>query len=117
MYKILYIINMKKIRFVGSSLEDIKKFPEQAKKRAGYQLLKIQKGELPSDWKPMKGIGPGVKEIRIHLNNEYRIFYVATFPEAVYVLHAFHKKTQKTRKADLDIAARRLKEISGKQGR
>jgi phage-related protein len=107
---------MKILKFVGTSLNDIKKFPDKVKQLIGYQLHKIQTGQDPSDWKPLNTIGQGVKEIRIHLNNEYRVFYVATFPESIYVLHAFHKKTQKTRKQDLDIATSRYKEIA-RQGR
>ncbi|MBU0994853.1 MAG: type II toxin-antitoxin system RelE/ParE family toxin [Proteobacteria bacterium] len=107
---------MKSLKFVGTSLNDLKKFPDQVRQIVGYQLHKVQTGQNPSDWKPMNTIGQGVKEIRVHLNNEYRVLYVATLPESVYVLHAFQKKTQKTRKQDLDIAANRYKEIA-KQAR
>ena len=65
----------------------------------------------PSDWKPMNNVGRGVREIRIHHEGQYRVIYVAKFDDAVYVLHAFRKKTQKTRKQDIEIARRRLKEI------
>ena len=103
---------MKQLKFAGTSLDDLKKFPDRVKQLVGYQLHKVQNGQSPTDWKPMNTIGQGVMEIRIHLNNEYRVFYVATFPESIYVLHAFQKKTQKTKKQDLDIAARRYKEIA-----
>ncbi|MBI5314756.1 MAG: type II toxin-antitoxin system RelE/ParE family toxin [Nitrospirae bacterium] len=62
----------------------------------------------PSDWKPMPRVGTGVQEIRIHCDNEYRVIYLAKLAEAVYVLHAFEKKTQKTPHAALGVARRRL---------
>ena len=65
----------------------------------------------PSDWKPMNNVGRGVREIRIHHEGQYRVIYVAKFDDAVYVLHAFRKKTQKTRKQDIEIARRRFQEI------
>jgi phage-related protein len=71
-------------------------------------------GLAPSDWKPMKTIGSGVMEIRIHREGEWRVIYVANFERAVYVLHAFEKRTQKTRRADIELAQQRYKEI-GKQ--
>ncbi len=56
----------------------------------------------------MPSIGIGVKEIRIHTQTENRVFYVAKFAEAVYVLHAFVKKTDKTEKRDIELAKRRF---------
>ncbi len=92
-------------------MDDLREFPLEAKREAGFQLDAVQRGVEPSDWKPMQNIGSGVREIRIHILGEWRIIYVAKFADAVYVLHAFQKKTQKTRKADIDIAARRFKQI------
>jgi phage-related protein len=66
----------------------------------------------PSDWKPVKTVGPGVNEIRIHTELEHRIFYVVRFPEAIYVLHAFEKRTRQTRQADIDLAKNRLAELT-----
>lgn len=66
---------------------------------------------MPSDWKPMADVGGGVVEIRIHSRLEHRILYIAKFEEAVYVLHAFEKKSRRTAKADLDLARARLKEV------
>ncbi len=65
----------------------------------------------PTDWKPMNTVGPGVKEIRIHEGGEFRVLYVAKFAEAVFVLHAFQKKTQKTPKKEIDLAKSRLKQL------
>ena len=75
----------------------------------------MQTGLDPSDWKPMNTIGANVREIRIHVRDEYRVIYVATFEEAVYVLHAFQKKTRKTTKRDLSLATSRLTEVVKKR--
>ena len=107
----LYIPGMKPIEFVGSSQDDIRNFPAEARRAAGFELNFVQMGLTPSDWKPMKTIGPGVMEIRIHKEGEWRVIYVAKFEKAIYVLHAFEKKTQKTRRADIELAQQRYKEI------
>ena len=100
--------------FVGSALEDLRGFPRAARREAGYQLERVQFGLEPSDWKQMTTVGRGVREIRIHYEGQYRVIYVAKFDDAIYVLHAFQKKTQKTRKQDIQIARRRLKEMNEK---
>ena len=102
---------MKPLRFVGSSLDDLRDFPAEAKRQAGFELYAIQRGLSPSDWKPMKTVGSGVREIRIRVLGEWRILYVARFADAVYILHAFQKKTQKTRRNDIEIARRRYKQL------
>jgi len=105
-------MEMKDIVFAGTSLKSLRGFPIEAKREAGYQLDKVQHGENPTDWKPMKSIGAGVREIRIKENSgAYRVIYIAKLEEAVYVLHAFQKKTQKTSKADIDTAKRALSSI------
>ena len=87
---------MKKIKFVGHSLHDLKAFPLEAKREAGFQLDKVQNGLEPSDFKTMKSIGAGVQEIRIRESSGiYRVIYVAKFAQTVFVLHAFQKKTKK----------------------
>lgn len=105
------IFLMKTLRFVGSSLNDLRNFPAEAKRQAGFELYAVQRELEPSDWKPMKAVGSGVKEIRIHVLGEWRVLYVAKFADAVYVLHAFQKKTQKTRRKDIDLAQRRYKQV------
>lgn len=86
----------KPIRFQGTSLDDLRAFPIEAKRNAGYQLNRVQCGYTPDDWKPMQTIGPGAQEIRIRdANNAFRIIYVAKFAEAIYVLHCFQKKDKK----------------------
>jgi phage-related protein len=102
---------LKPLYFVGSALEDLRALPRAPRREAGYQLDRVQFGLEPSDWKPMTTIGGGVREIRIHHEGQYRMIYVVRIHDAVYVLHAFLKKTQKTRKQDVDIARRRLQEI------
>ncbi len=102
---------MKELYFAGASLDDLKNFPEAARKRAGFQLRRVQQGKAPSDWKPMTSIGKGVKEIRIKVKDQFRVIYIASFSDKVYVLHAFKKKTQKTPNRDLDTAKQRLKAI------
>ena len=102
---------MKPLRFVGSSLDDLRSFPVEARRHAGFELYAIQRGLEPSDWKPMKTVGSGVREIRIRVLGEWRILYVAKFADAVYILHAFQKKTQKTSRSDIEIARKRFKQI------
>jgi len=102
---------MKPLRFVGSSLDDLRNFPAEARRHVGFELYAIQRGLEPSDWKPMKTVGSGVREIRIRVLGEWRILYVAKFADAVYILHAFQKKTQKTRRSDIEIARKRFKQI------
>jgi phage-related protein len=102
----------KPIEFRGSALADLRDFPISARREAGYQLDQVQQGEEPDDWKPMNTIGQGVREIRIRDEaGLFRVIYVAKFAEAVYVLHCFQKKTQKTSKADLDLAAKRYRDL------
>lgn len=101
----------KPLIWLGSSLEDLRAFPGEARRLAGYQLRRVQCGLMPSDWKPMKTIGPGVNEILIHTGIEHRVFYLARFAEAVYVLHAFEKRTRQTARADIDLAKRRFAEL------
>jgi phage-related protein len=104
---------MKPLSFLGSSLDDLRTFPETARRESGYQLYQVQCGLDPDDWKPMPSVGGGVREVRIRdAAGAFRVIYVATRPEAVYVLHAFQKKTQATAKRDLDLAEARLKELT-----
>jgi len=89
-------------------LDEVRNWTDEAQRHTGFQLFKIQSGLEPSDWKPMPSVGSGVQELRIHCGNEYRVIYLAKSAEAVYVLHAFEKKTQKTPQAALDVARQRL---------
>jgi phage-related protein len=103
---------MKLLRFLGDSLKCIRDFPEDARQDAGYQLDKVQHGEPPNDFKPMPTIGRGVEELRIWDDTgTYRVVYTARLADAVYVLHAFQKKTQTTSKRDIDLAKARYTEL------
>lgn len=104
---------MKPLYFVASSLSDLRDFPIDARREAGYQLRRVQQGFEPNDSKPMKTIGAGVREIRIHREGQFRVIYLANVGDASYVLHAFQKKTQRTRKQDLELARRRLQQVPG----
>jgi phage-related protein len=99
----------KPVVWLGSSRRDVRAFPTLARRLAGFQLRRVQQGLNPDDWKPMKTVGPGVREIRIHIAGAHRVFYVATRAEAIYVLHAFEKKTQKTAARDLKISRERFR--------
>lgn len=98
----------KPLLWLGSSRNDVRAFPADARRVAGYQLRRVQQGRDPSDWKAMTSVGAGVREIRIHTGREHRVLYTAGFVEGVYVLHAFEKRTRKTQKQDLDLARGRL---------
>lgn len=104
---------MKPVRFLGDSLQRLRDFSKEARHDAGYQLEKVQRGEQPDDFKPMPAVGKGVEEIRLtDESGAYRVIYVARRAEAVYVLHAFQKKTQATSKRDIDTAKRRFAELT-----
>lgn len=103
---------MKLLRFAGSAKTDLSAFPDRVRTRAGYELFMIQSGREPSDWKSMPAVGPGAAEIRVRdETGAYRVIYVARFADAIYVLHAFQKKSQKTARADLMLAAQRYRDI------
>jgi phage-related protein len=101
-----------RVVFMGDALAQIRQFPEAVRKDAGAQLHRLQLGLEPNDWKPMKSVGPGVREIRLRdASGAFRVLYVANIGDAVFVLHAFQKKSQQTAKHDLEIAAERFKQI------
>lgn len=102
---------MKKIEFLGDSLSVIRGWPDEVKKITGHQLNRIQKGLNPENFKPFKTVGAGVQELRVKFGDEYRVIYTVKSVDAIYLLHAFVKKTQKTPKRIIDLAIRRLKEI------
>jgi len=103
---------MKPVRFLGDSLERLRDFPVDARQDAGYQLDKVQRGLMPDDFKPMPTVGKGVEEIRIRDDaGIYRVIYTARIAEAVFVLHAFQKNTQRTSQRDLEIARTRFSEL------
>lgn len=102
---------MKALFWVGSSLQDVRAFPEDARRIAGHELHLVQQGLEPDDWKALPGVGPGVYELRIRTRLEHRVFYVAKFAEGIYVLHAFEKKSQQLPRKDLELARGRYKDV------
>ncbi|WP_191485549.1 type II toxin-antitoxin system RelE/ParE family toxin [Pseudomonas sp. FEN] len=108
----MLVREIKPIEFCGTSKKVIGAFPDGAKQRVAYELESLQEGEEASDWKPMKSVGPGVNEIRVKCKDgAFRVFYVVNRPEAIYVLHAFRKTTEKTEKRDIDLAKARFKSL------
>jgi phage-related protein len=105
----------KQLFWLGSTLDDIRSFPANVQRLAGFQLRRIQQGYDPNDWKPVPVVGQGVREIRIHTELEHRILYVAKFAEGVYVLHVFEKRAQKVSQHDVDLARNRLSALLAKR--
>ena len=104
---------MKNLAFCGSALNDLKEFSSSVRREAGYQLDRVQQGLKPDDWKPIHAVGKGVEEMRIRdETGAWRVIYVARFSEAVFVLHCFSKKSQKTAKSDIELAAARYRELA-----
>ena len=109
---------VKDLKFRGSSLKDLCEFPKDARREAGYKLDRVQNGLEPEDFKPMLDVGSGVLEIRIKDEaGIFRVLYVAKFEDAIYVLHCFQKKTQRTAKSDLDLASKRYADLLKEQKR
>ena len=100
----------KRVVWLGSSKADLKAFPKAVTAQAGYELYRVQCGLEPTDWKPMSAIGSGVREIRVRDSaGAFRVIFLASRPEAIYVLHCFQKKTRKTAPGDIELAQQRLK--------
>ncbi len=105
----------KPLQWLGASRSDVRAFPRDARRQAGLQLRRVQQGLDPLDWKPMPTVGPGVREIRVHTALEHRVVYVAKLAEAVYVLHAFEKRTKKTPIRDVELARQRFRALVGQR--
>lgn len=106
---------MKALEFLGSSLDDLREMPAGIRHGIGVELMRVQLGGEPTDFKPMPSVGAGAYEIRVRDDTgAFRVIYVAKFADAIYVLHAFQKKTQKTAKGDLELAVKRYKLIGVK---
>ncbi len=102
----------RELKFVGRARQELRDFPTTARQEAGRQLRRVQLGLEPYDWKPMKSVGAGVNEIRIRDDTgAFRVLYIAKLADAVYVLHCFEKKSQKTGRLDLEVATARLKAL------
>jgi phage-related protein len=104
---------MKAVSFLGGSLNALRAFPAIARRRAGYQIDRVQRGYEPDDWKPMPTIGAGVREIRIRDEaGAFRVLYLTTRGDTIYVLHCFQKKSQRTHRLDIELARKRYKELT-----
>jgi phage-related protein len=103
---------MKPLAFLGNSQDDIRAMPAAVRHALGVELMRVQYGAEPTDFKPMPSVGAGAYEVRVRdVSGAFRAIYVAKFADAVYVLHAFQKKTQKTRIEDIELAAKRYRLI------
>jgi phage-related protein len=103
---------VKAVIWMGSSREDLRKFPKTVQGAVGFELFRVQSGLEPKDWKPMTSVGTGVREIRVRDEaGIFRMIYLAARPEGIYVLHCFQKKTRQTSRVDLDLAVSRFKAI------
>jgi len=98
------VVDRKPVVWLGGARRILRRFPNAARQRAGYELYRTQIGLDPTAWKPLSQIGFGVREIRVRTNGAFRVIYVAQYPEAIYVLHAFEKRSSKARAADLGQA-------------
>ena len=101
----------KPLIWLDSSKDDLLNFSPEARRKSGFQLRAIQRGRPPADFKPMAIVGSGVEEIRIRADGAYRIFYIARFEEAVYILHCFQKKTQRTASQDIELGQNRYQKL------
>jgi phage-related protein len=105
----------------GTSKQDLLTFPKQALEDLGGMLQAVQDGLEPANYKYMAAVGPGAMELRATKvgpqQREFRAIYVAKFDDAIYVLHAFEKKTQKTPKSDIQLAETRYRTLAGRLGK
>jgi phage-related protein len=85
--------------------------PATVRRELGFDLRRVQRGELPRDWKPIPSVGGGVVEIRVHVGGAFRLMYVARHVEGIYVLHVFQKKSRKTASLDIALARARLARV------
>lgn len=100
---------MKTIVFEGDTLMRIRSFPEAAKQRAGYEIDRVMSDQEPENWEHFNNVGQGVKGISVQANGHFRVLYIDNLENKVHILHAYEKKSQKTRQTDIDLAKPRLK--------
>ena len=106
------MLRLKPIEFLGTSRKALAAFPAEARRTAGFQLERVQRGSDPVDWKPFRSAGPGAIELRIRDSaGAFRVVYVAKLDDAIYVLHAFQKKGRKTARLDVELARVRYAEL------
>ena len=102
---------VKALFWLGSSRDDVRGFPAEPRRAIGHELYQVQQGLQASSWKPMTTVGTGVVELRVQVERAFRVLYVAKFDEGIYVLHAFEKRTRRTRQTDVAVARKRLKDL------
>jgi phage-related protein len=107
--------SMRPVRFMGNSREVLREMPDEVKSEIGFALERVQRGKMPVNAKPLKGIAPGVLEIMSDFKGDtFRAVYTVRFPRAVYVLHVFQKKSKRgiaTPKREIDLVKRRLAQV------
>lgn len=103
---------IKPVVWLGDSQERVRAFPVVARQRMGLELWEVQQGNTPTDSKPMGRVGAGVWELRVRAGGAYRLLYIATFAEAVYVLHGFEKRSRKTAHPDVALARARFRSLT-----
>ena len=109
---------MKPVVFLGDSIARLRAFPDGPRRAAGFQLDRVQRGLDPDDWKLMSSIGQGVREIRVRdASGQFRVIYFANLSEAIYVLHAFQKKTRRTSSRDVAVAVSQFRELKRSVGK
>ncbi len=101
---------LKPVEWMGDTLKRVRAYAKPVRQHVGYELELVQHDMEPSDWRPMTTVAPGVNEIRIHVEGEHRLLYVARLRHAIYVLHVFRKKSRQTSKTDIDLARARFQE-------
>jgi len=104
-------MTVKPVIWLGSSRAAVRAFPEAVRQIVGYELFQVQQGLAPSNWKPMPSVGSGVVELRIQVGGAFRVLYLATAVEGVYVLHAFQKRSRRAPQVDLELARKRLRDL------
>jgi phage-related protein len=101
-----------KVAWEGDSLDVVRAFPPAVRQEMGLDIRRLQQGLMPHDSRPMQSIGKGVFELRQRdANGWYRLIYLARVADTLYMLHAFTKKSAKTSRNDLAVAANRLKGV------
>jgi phage-related protein len=105
---------LRPLLWVASSKRAYGEFPEQVQDRFGFELFLAQTGQYPPSAKPLRGLGSGVVELVEDFDRAtYRAVYTVRFEQAVYILHAFKKKSKsgiKTPQSDIELVRRRLKD-------
>jgi phage-related protein len=106
--------SMRPLRFVGDSLEVLRELPEEVKDEIGFALERVQRGKMPENANPLKGIAPGVEIVSDFRGDTFRAVYSVRFPKAVYVLHVFQKKSKRgiaTPRHEMELMEKRLARV------